>query len=176
MRSEECGDSMVEVRVDTPEPNTIRVSAGPLSLPATPLEAARRHFLPGIFSHRQRDESVQLRDDLSAEIGYKIGWGPLSTRIRLLARLEIPTEAAAAAVSFESREGLVPFAGRWKFEQSPGGTCDLYLDQVMDTSRLPFFVPVGRILGSTIRRAFEEQLAAAECARGIRGSFESRAS
>lgn len=166
----------VAVRIDTPQERTIRIQAGPMRLPATPLEAARRHFLPGVFSHRHKDESVHLCDDLSAIIEYRVGWSFLSTQVKLLARLEIPSDCSAAAVSFESREGLVPFVGQWKFEPSSDGKgCELYLIQILDTRRVPRFVPLNQILNSTIRTAFDEQLAAATRQR-ITDSSESCAS
>lgn len=141
-----------------PDPDgKLRVTAGPVRLSASHLAAARRHFRPGVFSHRRKDERVLMMDGGdAARISYKIGWGPVSTTVELLASLETSRERSTT-VWFVCPKGLLPLAGQWRFDASDDGGCDLYLEQCVDARRVPGFVPLRRLIKSAIEKAIDEQ-------------------
>lgn len=134
----------------------LRVCAGPARLGLSHLAAARRHFRTGVFSHRRRDERVSMLGADAARITYRIGWGPLSATIELLASLE--TSPERSTVWFACTKGLLPLAGAWRFEARADGGCDLRLDQTVDARRVPGFVPVRRLIRNAIDKAILEQL------------------
>ena len=140
----------------TPEPEgRLRVLAGPVRLGASPLVAARRHFQVGVFSHRRKEERVSVVGSDTARITYKIGWGPVSTTVELLACMTL--RERSTAVWFVCSKGLLPLAGKWRFDASEDGGCDLYLEQTVDARRIPGFVPLHRLIRSAISRAIDEQ-------------------
>jgi hypothetical protein len=140
-----------------PEPDgKLRVRAGPVRLSASPLAAARRHFQVGAFSHRRKEERVSVVGSDTARITYKVGWGPVSTTVELLACMTL--RERSTAVWFVCSQGLLPLAGQWRFEASEDGGCDLYLDQSVDARRVPPFVPLKRLLAGAIRQAIAEQV------------------
>lgn len=153
-----------------PEPDgRLRVTAGPVRLGLSHLAAARRHFEPGVFSHRRKDERVLGVGKDTARITYKIGWGPISTTVELLATLD-RTREGSSTVWFVCSKGLLPLAGTWRFEQTAAQTpaasasqltnpvqeCDVYLDQSVDARRVPGFVPLRRLIKKAIEIAILE--------------------
>jgi hypothetical protein len=147
-------DGVVSV---VPEPDgRLRVTAGPVRLSLPHLAAARRHFEPGVFSHRRRDERVLGVGKDTARISYKIGWGPIGTTVELLASLD-GTREGSSTVWFVCSKGLLPLAGTWRFDASDGGGCDLYLEQSVDARRVPGFVPLRRLMKKAIEKAIAEQ-------------------
>lgn len=137
----------------------LRVTAGPVRLAATHHAAARRHFEVGVFSHRRKDERVLEIGKNTARISYKIGWGPISTTVELIASLGTASERSST-VWFVCSKGLMPLAGTWRYEACDnvgGGGCDLYLEQTVDARRIPGFVPLHRLIRSAISKAIDEQ-------------------
>jgi hypothetical protein len=149
--------SVVSV-VPDPDGGKLRVTAGPVRLAATHHAAARRHFEVGVFSHRRKDERVLEVGRDTARISYKIGWGPISTTVELIASLDRTASERSSTVWFVCSKGLMPLAGTWRYEaREDGGGCDLYLEQTVDARRIPKFVPLHRLIRSAISKAIDEQ-------------------
>lgn len=151
---------------------SMHVAAGPQRLRCSPLAAARLHLTTGLFSHRRTGERVELSGDgdEAAEVSYRVGWGPIGTRITLDMRVERTSDGAA--LRFRGSSGLLPVKGSWTFVEAGEGCCLVSLQQCMDVARVPRFVPLRALVRSVVMKSLQEQRAAAELL-GSRGRGES---